>query len=86
MILQIALDTPLRRVFDYRCPATGSVAWPAAETLRLGMQETTLKRMSGRAGTKPQPIPADLARKMERAEAAIAKIFPPVDEKAVDSG
>ena len=35
MILQVALDTPLRRVFDYRPPARSS-AQELGEALRLG--------------------------------------------------
>ena len=41
MILQIALDTPLRRVFDYRAPAefgTESGKSESQATLRLGVR------------------------------------------------
>src|SRR5580700_4091578 len=37
MILQIALDTPLRRVFDYRAPAEFE-GLPSQEPLRLGVR------------------------------------------------
>jgi len=38
LILQIALDMPLRRVFDYQCPVTGSNPASAPLTLRPGIR------------------------------------------------
>jgi len=38
LILQIALDTPLRRVFDYRCPADLAAGGSAAPTLSPGIR------------------------------------------------
>jgi hypothetical protein len=44
--------------------------------MRLGLPETTMKRMSGRTGRAPQPIPPGLAARLAQAERAIARIFP----------